>query len=349
VIQVLDALAQAHALGIVHRDLKPANVFLARRRDGTETVKLLDFGVSKVLRPAGSLQGAALTHSASVLGSPLYMAPEQIEDPGSVDARTDIWAIGTILFELMSGKPAFDAPTVGSVFVAIVSAPIPSVRALRPEVPRELDAVVMRCLARDRQERFGDVGQLARALHPFAPPESQLLAERLGRTASLVPDALARTTPQIGNAPGFERGVGATTGRPWSSGASKSRAPARWSMGMAVGVSAIALAAGGWIWTRPDHDRGLGGAAQDSGPSLPRDGALDNPTTQASGSPATTADASGSATSTATGETGIGVPEAGTPTFAVHDGGGKHQPTPTPVHLTAKPSSQKDDPFGTPQ
>jgi len=170
VAQALHALAQAHALGIVHRDLKPANLFLARRRDATQVVKVLDFGISKAMEPVAGMSPSTLT--GSVLGTPFYMAPEQVRDGRTVDARTDIWAIGVILFELLAGRRPFDGRTVAEVFASILERTPPALREIREDLPEALTAIVMRCLAKDARERFASVEELGKALVPFAPTSS---------------------------------------------------------------------------------------------------------------------------------------------------------------------------------
>src|ERR1019366_1882364 len=102
ILQAIEGLAEAHALGIVHRDLKPANLFLAKRRDGSSILKVLDFGISKFSSAAGA--SPTLTATSSLLGSPVYMPPEQLRDARSVDERADIWSLGVVLYELLNGK-----------------------------------------------------------------------------------------------------------------------------------------------------------------------------------------------------------------------------------------------------
>jgi serine/threonine protein kinase len=196
VLQALEGLAEAHALGIVHRDIKPANLFLSRRRDGTSIVKVLDFGVSKhypVSDPTPTL-----TVTSSIIGSPLYTAPEQLRNAKSVDARADIWALGVVLYELLAGRPPFQGDNVASLFIAILERPPPSLRRRRAEVPPELEKVVMRCLSQDPEERFQDVADLAEALAPFGPksaPQSAERARHIIRTAAQWTSSATRTEP----------------------------------------------------------------------------------------------------------------------------------------------------------
>jgi serine/threonine-protein kinase len=179
VVQALDAVAEAHALGIVHRDLKPANLFLARRRDGTEIVKILDFGISKNL--AVTAAAPALTATSSILGSPVYMAPEQVRNAKTVDSRADVWSVGVVLYELLTGQLPFRADNVAELFIAILEHTPAPMRSLRSDLPAPLEQVILRCLARDVEERFADVGDLAGALAPFGPPGIEATVERVRR------------------------------------------------------------------------------------------------------------------------------------------------------------------------
>jgi serine/threonine-protein kinase len=180
ILQALEGLAEAHALGIVHRDLKPANLFLARRRDGTRIIKVLDFGVSKQDRQHplfGSVP--TLTVTSSILGSPAYMAPEQLRDAKRVDARADIWAIGVVLYELLAGRVPFAGDNIAHLLLAVLDGVPASLRSARPEVPPGLEAAVLRCLSRDIEARFQDVADLADALAPFGPEQARESPRRI--------------------------------------------------------------------------------------------------------------------------------------------------------------------------
>lgn len=177
-LQALEALAQAHSIGIVHRDLKPANLFLLKRQDKTMQVKVLDFGISKATNPLAAGSGG-MTSTKALLGSPYYMSPEQLRSSKSVDARADIWSIGIILFELMTGQPPFLGDNFGELFAAILETDAPSLRAKRPDVPPQLEHVVMRCLQRKPDNRYSNVGELAQALAPFASARGQRTVHRI--------------------------------------------------------------------------------------------------------------------------------------------------------------------------
>ncbi len=182
VLQACEALAEAHACGIVHRDLKPSNLFLAHRADGSPLVKVLDFGISKATGPTmGGGPAAAITATAMVMGSPAYMSPEQVRSSKHVDARTDIWALGVVVHQLVSGRLPFEGTSVTEIMAMIVAdAPTP-LRAARPAAPAALEKVILGCLEKDPRKRIANVADLARALAPFAPPAAQLSVERIVR------------------------------------------------------------------------------------------------------------------------------------------------------------------------
>lgn len=180
VMQACDALCEAHARGIVHRDLKPANLFLTHRADGSPCIKVLDFGVSKVIaqQGEGEVTELEMTNNGDIMGSPLYMAPEQMRAAREVDARADIWALGAILYKLLTGKAPFQRATAPEIFVAVLGhdiAPLPS--SLRPRVPGGLDAVIMRCLSRDPAARFARAADLKAALSPYSDPRDHALED----------------------------------------------------------------------------------------------------------------------------------------------------------------------------
>ncbi|HEU4408164.1 MAG TPA: serine/threonine-protein kinase [Polyangiaceae bacterium] len=180
VLQACEAVAEAHALGIMHRDLKPENLLLVARPDGSRVVKVLDFGLAKRFAGAPASQSGQgvswsfdTTGDGSPVGSPGYMAPEQISDPSRVDARADIWSLGVILFELLAAQRPFDGASLPETISRVLKSPPPSLPALRPGVPIELVAIVECCLEKDRERRFRNVDALARALSSLRAPETR--------------------------------------------------------------------------------------------------------------------------------------------------------------------------------
>jgi len=162
-LQACAGLGAVHASGFVHRDVKPANLFLAKER-GEQVLKVLDFGIAK---HHGGEDVSDLTATGVALGSPRYMAPEQIRDAKSVDARADLWSLGVVLFEALAGQRPFDGESAASIGAAVVSDDPPDLLALRPDLPRDLVGVVERCLAKNPSARFPSAHALAEALAPF--------------------------------------------------------------------------------------------------------------------------------------------------------------------------------------
>jgi serine/threonine-protein kinase len=175
-LQACEAIAEAHAIGIVHRDLKPRNLFLTSRVDGRPLVKVLDFGISKA--PATG-QELSLTKTTAVMGSPNYMSPEQLRSAKLVDGRTDIWALGIILYECLTGRVPFEAETVTQLCAMVLQDPPRPLEELRRDLPPGLSNVVSACLEKDPARRFQSIADLARALERFGGPASQGLAQRI--------------------------------------------------------------------------------------------------------------------------------------------------------------------------
>jgi serine/threonine protein kinase len=199
VIQACEGVGEAHARGIVHRDLKPENLFVVTRDGGWATVKVLDFGISKAVLVGPSsvdLQSHDTTH---IMGSPYYMSPEQIRSTRTVDHRADIWSLGVVLFELLSGMTAFDETKDFTGLVAeILESPHRRLGMFRPDAPPALETVLDRCLEKDRNKRFQNVAELAVALLPFAPRRARVTVERttaVTRAAGLITDPSFQLPP----------------------------------------------------------------------------------------------------------------------------------------------------------
>jgi serine/threonine-protein kinase len=180
-LQACEAIAEAHMLGIVHRDLKPSNLFRTIRRDGSQLVKVLDFGISKTVALNSPGMAEDLTASGLLIGSPGYMSPEQVRSAKAVDTRSDIWSLGVMLYEFLAGEPPFSGESLGDTFARILSEAPPPLRRRRPEVPEGLAAVISRCLERDVSRRIPTVGHLAAQLAPYAIGTAALSIERIRR------------------------------------------------------------------------------------------------------------------------------------------------------------------------
>jgi serine/threonine-protein kinase len=240
VLQASEAIAEAHTLGIVHRDLKPANLYCIRRADGHLSIKVLDFGISKVTTP-GSQHN--MTQTAAMVGSPVYMSPEQMQSAKNVDARTDIWATGAILFELIAGRTPFYSESITDLAVKVVNDPAPPLAELVPTVPPGLAQVVATCLEKARERRYQNMGDLAVALAPFGSKRARISVDRILDTLRAAGISQAVLPP---SAPPPAIRIGHDTAASWDStdAASRPRSSALLLVAIAgmlalVGVAAI--------------------------------------------------------------------------------------------------------------
>lgn len=241
VIQAADGLFTAHEKGVVHRDVKLANLFLTTRPDGQRSVKVLDFGISKLQSEAN--EDVELTRTQSTLGSPMYMSPEQIRDPRKVDARTDVWSLGIVLYKLISGRAPFEGQSANALSAAIsADAPPPL-----PEIPAGLNAIVLACLEKSPARRIPSVAVLARELSAFASERGRESAKQLLARAEN-DDSLALSTPFSGVSPALP--LEETAGPSVLEATQPTRA--RRSRGLYVGVAVACLLAGGavFVWSR---------------------------------------------------------------------------------------------------
>ncbi len=194
VAQVLKGLARAHAAGIVHRDLKPDNVFLIKHDTDPLFAKIVDFGISKIERPRANTSPLALTGRGTVLGTPFYMSPEQAQALPDVDGRTDLYSVGAILFECLTGRPPHTGESYEQIILSICMREAPSVQIYDPALPAEVEAFVKRSLLRDRTQRFTSAERMLAALHEVAPVERTRVPldppapETLLSSAARVPD-----------------------------------------------------------------------------------------------------------------------------------------------------------------
>jgi len=205
-LQACEALAAAHAIGVIHRDIKPENLFLLGHGEQAGHLKVLDFGISKVALVNTDRQThQALTRVA--VGTPPYMSPEQVRASSNLDARSDLWSLGCVLYELLTGTAPFDRISVMQSCAAVLEEDPVNARELRPAIPEDLSAVIMRCLRKDPSARFADVGELAEALSAFgsgrfdsypARCRAHLNGEGIGRRST--PNSLAPVGPRISGA-----------------------------------------------------------------------------------------------------------------------------------------------------
>ena len=232
ILEACEGLAAAHARGIVHRDLKPSNLFLARQRDGSEVVKLLDFGLAK--NPDDD--DGRITATGAILGSPAYMSPEHLSGH-ALDARSDVWSLGVTLYELLARALPFPGRTTPETCAAVLSSePIP-IDAHRPDVPVGLERVIERCLSKAPADRPANVAELAALLEPFAEGASGA-AERIARTLAHVELPAAAVTGARG---GSTQLVTAVDARPRE----------RTSLLVALALGALVIAAAAtFVWTR---------------------------------------------------------------------------------------------------
>jgi serine/threonine protein kinase len=246
VLQASEAIAEAHSLGIVHRDLKPSNLFLIHRADGSPCVKVLDFGISKTTGMKGSGPDLGMTRTTAVMGSPLYMSPEQMASSRNVDQRTDIWALGAILFELLTGQVPFQADTMPQLCAMVLQEPAPPLRGRLPMAPEALEAAILRCLEKVPARRFNNVAEFANSIAAFAPRWGRVSVERISRI--LTAAGQHQVTPSSETLPSnppltaaAQTGKVAATQAAWDQSApapKRSRAPL---IAAVLGVTAVAL------------------------------------------------------------------------------------------------------------
>ena len=380
VVQACDALGEAHALGIVHRDVKLGNLFLTRGAAGVPIVKVLDFGLSKASPFGGGETG--VTMSAAVLGSPRFMSPEQLQDPRTVDGRTDIWSLGIILYTLLAGRPAFDAETVGKLFAKVMGENPRPLEEIVPRIDPGLVAVVNACLQKSPEARNSNVADLASALSPYCmnPGRAQATAGRLAavlaasrdaNVVALAPGSPKARQPSLPPASTSGRSTSRELGSAWAQGPAVSQSAPKeisrvW-LGLGVGLVVIGVAAGGFYVSRSNVPTGradvepiasgaaAGQPAQTNAPTvLPAMGVVaTSPTLVATGktTPTTPAVATAprgtSSPPTTTGGASTGTTAAGTSTSSPTTEPKKPTSSASPTSTSAgkgKPSTSPDIP-----
>jgi len=264
-LQACEAIAEAHSLGIVHRDLKPKNLFLTQRLNGEPLVKVLDFGVSKVIGAEGDF---SLTATTQVLGSPSYMSPEQLRASRDVDQRTDIWALGAILYELLTGSVPFPASTLTQLTAMVISEEPRPLESLRQDLPPELRAIVLRCLEKKVDARFGSVADFAAALAPFGSASSVALATQ--RMAGGLGGSSPRVTAPPQDRPSV-RAPGGSTDVAWDrtqlATSGEIRRKRRAIVPLVIAAALVATIAGAALYVRVARMNGGGATAPAAQPS----------------------------------------------------------------------------------
>jgi len=260
ILQTCEAIAEAHAHGIIHRDLKPANLFLTRRPDGTPMIKVLDFGISKM---AGNAVDN-LTKTTASMGSALYMSPEQMQQTRGVDHRTDIYALGISLYELLAGKQPFYADTLPQLCAEVLTGAPTPLRQLRAEVPEGLGVALEKAYARDKEGRYQNIAELTAGLAPYAPARSQTTLDRIARMAGM-PSPIAGAPPRtgVGSSPNLAAQSGASgTGYAASAGQTGNFAAQQGQTGQTGNFAAQQAANGqtGHPPTGPQYITGMPGA-----------------------------------------------------------------------------------------
>lgn len=187
-LETLDGVASAHALGIIHRDLKPGNLFVSRKGSRLTRVKVLDFGISKNLG-AAQFAGSHVTSTSSIVGSPAYMSPEQLRGSKQIDARADIWSLGVIAYQLVTGVLPYESDNVGALFAAILETEPLRPRQLKPDMPEALDIAIMKCLQKKPADRFKTTLELAAALTPMGTKIAERALERIQSLVLMTPTA----------------------------------------------------------------------------------------------------------------------------------------------------------------
>jgi serine/threonine-protein kinase len=350
ILHACEGLAEAHALGIVHRDLKPGNLFLTKTLGGHPMVKVLDFGISKTLDPINvEDQISSLTKTEMLLGSPLYMSPEQLRSSKNVDSRADVWAIGAIAYEMLTSKVPFEADSLLELCWKVAQENARPILEVRPDMPEPLAKAVMRCLEKDVSLRWSDVGALAVAVEPFAAERERGSAARAvdvlktstRRTNPNPPEALP--TPQeipkqqvVVAAPSSSKQDGEAWGTTQREGVSPlARAIRRRNMMIVgVGVGALTLAAIGFAASRS------GGAPATTTNASGNTTASVSATASTPATPSVTASSMPTPTETVSASATASTTAAAPPTVI------RNKPQPTTAKSAPKPPTSTTDPAG---
>ena len=251
--QACAGLAEAHAAKLVHRDIKPSNLFLTQRADGAPSIKVLDFGIAKAVHGDEGAKKSAMTARGLLLGTAAYMSPEQMDGEVTIDARTDIWSLGVTLFELLSGKLPFEAEGFMKLYGLITEGDPRPLLELAPDTPPDLAAIVLRCLAKSRDDRPATALDLSTALAPFsaaagagvatARAVAALQARRFAPTA-LAPAASAEALQPTVAEPARRADPARTPGSPPPHASRLARSAAAGAIALGVAAVIISLRSG---------------------------------------------------------------------------------------------------------
>jgi serine/threonine protein kinase len=348
VLQASEAIGEAHSLGIVHRDLKPANLFVTKSVDGGPLIRVLDFGISKMTGPDSTDGGQSLTASGLVMGSPGYMSPEQVRSAKEVDPRSDIWALGVILYELLSGVQPFRGTTMGETFARILTeSPVP-VRTLRADVPEGLATAISQCLQRDREQRIQSIGELASKLLPFGPPDAARSVERILRVLGGARQAAPRQetlAAEVGRGGGTAPFEAMETNPAWLRSSAAARPKTHGTWGVAIIVSAILLAfsAAAGLYVLKGRTTNASASAPSAASPLPDPPAPAKPPLAVPGTPSASVNVSGPSlvASIAIASDSPDAGQSGMTTHAVH------RVPPSQLLKTAPPKTPASNPSAT--
>ncbi|HEX4517898.1 MAG TPA: serine/threonine-protein kinase [Polyangiaceae bacterium] len=331
IFQACDALDEAHAAGIVHRDIKPSNLFLTKTPKGEPCVKVVDFGISK-LQPSGdAASNMHVTRTAAVFGSPLYMSPEQMRSSRDVDARADVWSLGATLYELLTGAVPFTGESVIDLAMRITQDPVAPPSSVAPSIPKELDAIVVKCLEKEPKDRFQTVRELGDVLAPFA-----------GERASAPPKTIvtvARDATRARNEPVSPAGA---TDPGWGRTNPPKKAASRvWMFGVG-GAVLVAVIAG--VAVTSSHREGAAASASSAPPTTTTTSDTATATVTATANTTTTATVAATATETSSAP----APSVSVTATATTTTTAKPKPTASAKAATSAKPATTNDPYSNP-
>lgn len=343
--QLVSAIGSAHAAGIVHRDLKPDNIFLVGPRGGPASVRVLDFGVAKLTAVEGDAAAtSALTGTGAMLGTPFYMAPEQVFGEKDIDQRADIWALGVILYECLSGRRPFDGENFGQVFKAVTRGSFVKLAEVAPHLPRDLLGLCDRMLTIERGERLSDLREVQRIVEVYTDERAAVFSAPTLPLGAISADAFAPTLASV-PPPAMEAGTGSPVTRERTPSPVTEARPRQTWMWPAAGLALACAAAVGLLlrgtWSPPAALPGPATGTTPIAASASERSAPSAPLASASKSRAASSPASASASAPSTAPL---APVA----RAVASQASNAKPSTAPVTTTAPPTTTAEAPATTP-